>query len=96
MLLGDVRMRAGVLEDLQHTWAGDVPDLWAELLPIENNQVFQTVGTRARQLLIVCTVAEGRYSVRYVNKHATSDNLCLPKTTIVIEEQNLYNSFFRD
>lgn len=47
-------MRAGVLEDLQHTGAGDVPHLGAELLPVQNHQVLQAVGSRPRQLLVVC------------------------------------------
>lgn len=47
-------MRAGVLEDLQHTGAGDVPDLWAELLSVQDHQVFQTVCPRPSQLLVVC------------------------------------------
>lgn len=47
-------MRAGILEDLQHTGAGDLPDLRAELLPVQNHQVLQTVCPRPSQLLVVC------------------------------------------
>lgn len=50
----DLRVRAGVLEDLQHTGAGDLPDLRAELLPVQDHQVFQTVCPRPSQLLVVC------------------------------------------
>ncbi len=34
-----LRVRAGVLEDLQHTGAGDIPDVRAELLPVQDHQV---------------------------------------------------------
>lgn len=47
-------MRAGVLEDLQHAGACDLPDLGAELLPIQDHQVLQTVCPRPSQLLVVC------------------------------------------
>lgn len=50
----DLRVRAGVLEDLQHAGAGDLPHLGAELLPVQNHQVLQTVGARSSQLLVVC------------------------------------------
>lgn len=50
----DLRVRAGVLEDLQHTGAGDVPDLGAELFPVQNHQVLQAVCPRPSQLLVVC------------------------------------------
>ena len=50
----DSRVRAGVLEDLQHAGAGDVPHVRAELLPVQDHQVLQTVGPRPSQLLVVC------------------------------------------
>lgn len=53
-LVEDLRVRAGVLEDLQHAGAGDVPDLGAELFPVQDHQVLQTVGPRPSQLLVVC------------------------------------------
>lgn len=53
-VVGDVHLRAGVLEDLQHAGAGDVPDVGAELLPVQNHQVLQAVGPRPRQLFVVC------------------------------------------
>lgn len=49
----DLRVRAGVLEDLQHAGAGDFPDVGAELLPVQDHQVLQTVGPRSSQLLVV-------------------------------------------
>lgn len=55
----DSRMRAGVLEDLQHTGACDLPHLGAELLPVQNHQVLQTVGPRPGQLLVVCRGRRG-------------------------------------
>lgn len=53
-MVQDLRVRAGVLKDLQHTGAGDVPDVGAELLPVQNHQVLQTVCARPSQLLVVC------------------------------------------
>lgn len=47
-------MRASVLEDLEHAGACDLPNLGAELLPIQDHQVLQTVCPRPSQLLIVC------------------------------------------
>ena len=37
-------MRDGCFEDVQHTVTGFVPYLWAELLPVQNDYIFQTVG----------------------------------------------------
>lgn len=48
-----LRMRAGILKDLQHTATGDVPDLGAELLPVQNHQVLQTVCPRSSQLFVI-------------------------------------------
>lgn len=39
----DLRVWAGVLEDLEHTGARDLPDFGGELLPVQNHQVLQTV-----------------------------------------------------
>lgn len=55
---GGSRVGAGVLEDLQHAGAGDVPDLRTELLPVQNHQVLQTVGPRPGQLLVICSTEE--------------------------------------
>lgn len=49
-----LRVRAVALEDLQHAGAGDVPHLGAELLPVQDDQVLQAVGSRSGQLLVVC------------------------------------------
>lgn len=48
-----LRVRAVALEDLQHAGAGDVPHLGAELLPVQDDQVLQAVGSRSGQLLVV-------------------------------------------
>lgn len=48
-----LRVGAGVLEDLQHAGAGDVPHLGVELLPVQDHQVLQAVGARPGQLLVI-------------------------------------------
>lgn len=63
------RLRAGVLEDLQHTGACDVPHLRAELLPIQDHQVLQAVCPGPSQLLVVCR-----------KDRTTSERMCFTHT----------------
>lgn len=49
------RVGAGVLENLQHAGAGDVPHLGAELLAVQDHQVFKAVGSGPSQLFIIWT-----------------------------------------
>lgn len=63
------RLRAGVLEDLQHTGACDVPHLGAELLPIQDHQVLQAVCPGPSQLLVVCR-----------KDRTTSEHMCFTHT----------------
>ena len=47
-------MRERVGEDGGDAVAGVVPDVWGELGPVTDDEVLQTVGAGARQLLVVC------------------------------------------